>query len=189
MFKKSLSQNQERDLRFEKESFLQERLQPDSSPDAGWSQRFKRKLGDYMLRIWPAEGPPQVADPDLYVPDGSLALLIQDGRPDRWFQPGRYQLGSAKAKVEVRLIYSDMLSDQDRDLLDLALSLPYERALLYVDGVHVSIVIPGTQAERPSRKYPASSQQGLPAFRIEKNISHASISDGEDDLIQDSAFV
>ena len=105
MFKKPLHQPHQRVLRNKEESLLQERLQPDGRRHAGWLRKLTQRL---------AEAHPQVLVPELFVPEGRLALLLQDGQPGRWFQPGRHQLSPAKAKVEVRLISTEILPDQHR---------------------------------------------------------------------------
>jgi hypothetical protein len=143
MFKQPLNQDQKRELRFNREAFQQERLQPDRSRYAGWFRMLKRILEQSCF-----EAQPQAVVPELFVPDGCMALHILDGRPDRWFQPGRHQLSAAKAKVEVRLVLANLVQDQDRVRLELALQLPFERALLFVDGLQVAIVKPENSRER-----------------------------------------
>jgi deferrochelatase/peroxidase EfeB len=130
-----------------------------------------------------SEAHPKAAVSELFVPDGHLALHIQDGKPDRWFQPGRHELSTAKAKVEVRLILMAFIRDQDRDQWELALNLPYERALLFVDGVQVGIVKPGSGGARKSL---AAFQEGNPASLT---ALRSDVSEEEEEPFQDFSFV
>ena len=78
MFNDSLTQHQGRDPRFNQGSLSQERLQPDGNSLAGWFRRLKWKWT--QNRRWTG----QAAGSELFVPDGCSALLLLDGKPERW---------------------------------------------------------------------------------------------------------
>ena len=189
MFEKASNQSQEHDLRFKQEQIPQERFQPDSPGCVGWCQRLKQRLAASLLPARHAADHPLALDPEPLVPDGHLALLIQDGRPDRWLQSGRHQLSFASAKVEIRLMVSDIHHNQKPrhpDCLELALSLPYERALLYVDGVLVGIERPGISPENPKQKDLGS---GISEPLEMQTRPHPAAFVGENELIQECTFI
>lgn len=75
------------------------------------------------------------------VPQDRMALLIQNGTPERFYPPGQHEL--PRGKVEVRLLphgtaKAPVLAPPGRS----ALALPFERSLLHVDGDLVGILQP-----------------------------------------------
>lgn len=137
---------------------------------------------EWLRSLFHAGTQPQAPRPELFVPDGCLALRIQDGHPDAWLEPGRHQLGGEPVKVEVRLIPSGLLRGPQRMPLDQAMTLPYERALLFLDGRHIATKIPGTPVRRPAPILPAPSPAGRPAVE-------AALEDEEKEWIQDCTYV
>lgn len=96
---------------------------------------------EWLYSLFHPAPPPEAEPLDLAVPEGRLALLIRDGVPQAWLAPGRHALDPADP-LEVRLVPvapglgAPCLPGQGLDL-------PYERALLFVEGRHVASIIPG----------------------------------------------
>jgi hypothetical protein len=91
---------------------------------------------------------PERAVPDpFFVPPGRVALAIRDGRPDRFHPPGFLVL--PQGKVEVRLLERGPARFQDPPDAG-ALTLPYERSWLHLDGTLVGIVRPGGAGTAPA---------------------------------------
>lgn len=129
----------------------------------------------------PEPVPPEPLQPDssLFVPDGRLGLLLQDGKPDRWLQPGRHQLDAPKAKVEVRLISSELVRGQR---FDQASDLPFERVFLFAEGQRVAIVVPGHQAGGAFAPRVSQLQEG-------PCDAGSTVPDEDDDPVLDFSFV
>jgi hypothetical protein len=75
---------------------------------------------------------------EFQVPDDRVALLVRNGVPLGLHPPGRHPLPAGN--VEVRLL--PVLSQEDLGYPSLALGLPFERSLLYLDGDLVAILKP-----------------------------------------------
>jgi len=163
-----------------------EHLQPDCSRFAGW---LRRLLG--WLEVGHAEAPARsaAAAAELFIPDGCLGLLLRPGEPDRWFQSGRHQLAAEPAKLELRLIPLEFLRERGGAPLALGSELPYERALLFVDGVQVAIVKPGSAPGSSSGGRHVPVRSGVRALPKEQGESASRSRAEEDDLIQDVSFV
>jgi hypothetical protein len=189
MFIKLLTQRMIRDPQDRQAPFSQERLQPDSSRSAGWFQRLAWKL--VKSPFWSSHTRDEFhpLEREAFVPDGHLALLLRNGQPTRWLPPGRHQLDPAKAKVEVRLLSAEVLGEGHSTSLQDALDLPYERALLFVDGVQVAFVKPATRIEQPLRERRDSSLRRVAQPPQEQHSAHLAAADGEEEAIQGFSFV
>lgn len=184
MFKKSRTLYPLQDQRPKELPICLEHLQPDCSRFAGW---LRHLLGG--LEVGHDEPPARSAAAELFIPDGCLGLLLRQGEPDRWFQPGRHQLAAEPAKLELRLIPSEFLRERGGAPLALGSELPYERALLFVDGVQVAIVKPGREPGSPSRERRVPVRPGPQALPQEQGEPASRSRAEEDDLIQDVSFV
>lgn len=184
MFKKPKTLYPLQDQRPKELPICLEHLQPDCSRFAGW---LRRLLG--WLEVGHAEAPARPAAAELFIPDGCLGLLLRKDEPDRWFQPGRHQLAAEPAKLELRLIPLDFLRERGGAPLALGAELPYERALLFVDGVQVAIVKPGSEPGGPSRGRHVPVWPGIQALPKEQGEPAPRSLAEEDDLIQDVSFV
>lgn len=87
---------------------------------------------------------PEKAAKELFVADGQLALVARDGIPKAVLLPGHYLLWQMKAKVDAALVSTETLRSEipekfwsfvPASQLTQVLVMPFERAILYVDGV------------------------------------------------------
>jgi hypothetical protein len=102
-----------------------------------------------------AQVTPKDAGKELFVAVGQLALVTRDGIPKLVLQPGRYVLWQMKAKVEAQLVSTETLRSEIPEIfwsltaasdLQTVLVLPFERALLYVDGTLREVLTEGRYA-------------------------------------------
>ena len=184
MSKKSITLYPLHDQRPKEAPISMEHLQPDCSRFAGW---FRRLVG--WFEVGHAEAPARTAAAELFIPDGCQGLLLRKGEPERWFQPGRHQLTAEPAKLELRLIPLEFLPERSGAPCEQGSALPYERALLFVDGVQVAIVKPGTQSGSSSRGHRAPIRPEFPALPREQCASAFVGCGEEEDPIQDVSFV
>ena len=128
--------------------------------------KFHQHL-EWLRSLFHPEPPAAAAAPDLFVPDGCLALVIRNELPEAWLEPGRHPLSPDRARLEVRLIPAAFFQGEAPCVPGQALGLPYERALLLVDGRHVATVIPGRPVReqgfaRPAKVSSPASFRDLP---------------------------
>jgi hypothetical protein len=173
MFNESLVQPRAEALRLQREELLHQRLWPDSPARAEWLQH----LAGWLERGH-REEPLQ---PELLVPDGCAALLLRDGQPPAWLRPGRHPLASLRGLAEVRLIPLGLVPQAFRDRPDLALDLPWERALHFADGEQLAILKAGNAHGSRLLAGAASSD--------ERRRLRAPAPVGEEDLVQGYSFV
>jgi hypothetical protein len=100
--------------------------------------RYWHQLSSDASKASAAKG--SVNDPFL-VPQDRIALVIQNGHPERFYPPGLLALPLGQGKVEVRLLAQDTAQLQTLAPPNAgALNLPFERSFLHVDGDLVGIV-------------------------------------------------
>lgn len=169
MFNESLAHPRPEALRLQQEEILHQRLWPDSPPRALWLRR---------LASWrQGELPAVVPQPGLLVPDGFAALLVRNGQPVAWLPAGRQVPAPAEGPAEVRLIAVSDLPREARIHLELALDLPFERALLFAGGVQVAALRNGSPRKGhdvPSSEpcsFIKSGQRQLPAEEGDPDFS------------------
>lgn len=171
MFNESLVQPRAEALRLQREELLHQRLWPDSPRRAEWLQRLAR-----WLENGHREEPLQ---PELLVPDGCAALLLRDGRPAVWLRPGRHPLASLRGLAEVRLIPLGLVPEAFQERPELALDLPWERALHFADGEQLAILMTGNVRDSRPLAWPVANE--------ERRRLRAPA--GEEDLAQGYSFV
>lgn len=159
MYKSFFISDDERGL-LSKDGRLIEWLEPGRHRRMAPFQRLELRLLDAKLALseyTPELGrvTPTEAATELFVAEGQLALITRDGIPKQVLQPGRYLLWQMKAKVEATLVSTENLrSDVPERFWNLTpsaqlmvvLVLPFERALLYVDGVLREVLTEGRYA-------------------------------------------
>jgi len=109
---------------------------------------------------WARVVPDRASQEVLFVPSKQLGLVLRDGVPDRLIKPGRYFIWKCHARLEVRLIAEGACPSRSAEPNDdgmpairgpQGLSLPFERAFLYSDGILVDVVRPGNRRQPPGR--------------------------------------
>jgi len=169
MFNESLARPRPEALRLQQEEILHQRLWPDSPPRVLWLRR--------LASWWQGELPEVVPQPGLPVPDGFAALLVRNGQPVAWLPAGRQLPAPAQGPAEVRLIAVSDLPQEAHFRLELALDLPFERALLFAGGVQVATLRNGSPRRgqvvpRPEpRSVDKSGQRRLPADEGDPDFS------------------
>ena len=129
---------------------------------------------------------PRACRSELFVPDGCMALRIQDGLPQSWLEPGRHLVDAQPSRTEMRLVPSELARGADRLPLDQAMDLPFERALLFLDGRHIATLIPGAPVRPPS----ASRPRPEPSQKSETLARPARVLEAfEEEWAQDCSFV
>ncbi len=97
----------------------------------------------------------------LEVVEGQLALVSVDGLPQACLEPGRYLLWQLRARVSAVLVDSSELVSSvprawvdrvPRRLLQLVQVLPYQKALVYADGVLEAVLDEGLVALNVSER-------------------------------------
>jgi len=159
MYQTFLIDEQSRGLLYRK-GCLAEWLEPGLHARFSAFQRLELRLMDArtvcseytpeLSRIAPAE-----AVRELYVAEGQLGLVTRDGIAKQVLQPGRYLLWQMKAKVEARLVSTEPLQSEipepfwnlvPSSQLQVVSVMPYERALVFVNGVLEQVLSEGRWA-------------------------------------------
>jgi len=139
---------------------------------------------DLLRLAFRPQGRPEPPQRELHVPDDCVAVLLRDGQPVLWFQPGRHPLPPAMGLAEARLIPLDLLPQEVPVDRARALELPFERALYFADGLLMATLREGQSREARSPRRPGVLAPGLPKERF-----RALALEGEEDLSQSCSFV
>ncbi len=143
-----------------KNGCLAEWLEPGRHHRFAPFERLELRLLDAKLAVSEytpemARVAPKAVARELFVSDSQLALVTRDGIPKQVLQPGRYLLWQMKTKVEATLVSTEGLRSEvperfwnlmPSSQLLMVLVLPFERVLLYVDGVLREVLAEGRYA-------------------------------------------